>query len=620
MNNAGRMRTLAIVLFALAFAGPVAEASSGDLYVLAINGGGDKQDNFASHLAHLRQLVDLLGAAGIPRDRVTVLAGDGADPAPDLATREPEPENAWLLQGTRLDAALRDLTIYESSRLPGVILRPATVRSLTHAIAELRTRLRPGDTVLIYVTDHGTQSRRDPTGNRITLWGAHESISVNGLGELLARLPKDVRVVSLMSQCFSGGFAYLHESREKSRTPRGTTCGYFSSTPDRPAYGCYPEVRGQKAVGHSFEFLQALAGRGRFPAAHTDVLQSDDTPDIPLRSSDVYLAELLGRHTPSRTDVAAFADTLWQGVPAPAESQLLDHIAARFGVPHPTSLVELNEQVDRLLGLLDRLDVDARVWESALADFNRANLDAFLAGRADWQPRLESANLRDLDPTDRRARSLSLVEDLHAFVAADAVRLAEANRLVAGLSTSDEVGYRTEIRVAALLRMRFVLTTLAGRAWVKQHPMEADALRALERCEDLALSLPAAGLVSVRPIGSRLPALADDERLAAGMRPGWIGVTFVPVSRGRRERLHLSAGAATITSVLPRSPAADAGLRVGDIVEGAVEHPFAHPLALRPFIAATSIGTALALDVRRGGGRIVIKTVVRETPAPPKRQ
>ena len=30
------------------------------LYVLMINGGGGRENNFASHLSHLRQLADLL--------------------------------------------------------------------------------------------------------------------------------------------------------------------------------------------------------------------------------------------------------------------------------------------------------------------------------------------------------------------------------------------------------------------------------------------------------------------------------------------------------------------------------------------------------------------------------
>jgi hypothetical protein len=618
------MRRLAIALVTLLFAVPARAQARSDLYVLAINGGGDRLDNFASHLAHLRQLLDLLAAASIPKDHVIVLASDGSDPAPDLATREPDPEHAWLLTGTHAESLLRDLTTYENSVLPGVSLRPATRKSLARTIGELGARLRPGDTLLVYVTDHGTQSRRDPTGNRITLWGPHESIPVAKLGALLARLPKTVRVVSLMSQCYSGGFAYLHEAREGSPVPGGATCGYFSSTPDRPAYGCYPEVRRQKGIGHSFEFLSALARRGRFAAAHADVLGEDDTPDIPLRSSDVYLAELLAQKAPRKQGDAAFADSILRGVSLsasyPEQSRVLDHLAAFHGAGHPGSLVELDERIDHLFAFLDVLDAQAEVWETALGDFNQANLDAFLASRPAWRPRLQHQALRALDPTARRARTLGLLAELFSFVAADAARLAQANRLVAGLSTADEISYRTEVRVAALLRMRFVLTTLAGREWVKTHPPEAKALRALQRCEDLALSVPAAPPpTATPPEPAPLPPLAEDEQRAAAAQPGWLGITFVPLSYGRRKKLGLAGGAAIVTSVLPRTPAALAGLRRGDIALGPPGRPFTHARELRPFIVAAPPGTPLALEVLRGKDRLVVTPLVREAPVPEKK-
>jgi hypothetical protein len=604
----------------LTLAAPPAAPAPGQLYVLAINGGGDRLDNFASHLSHLHQLVDVLTAGGVPKAHITVLASDGANPAADLATREPDPEHAWLLHGIHLDPLLTDLTTYESSTLPGVDLRPATPAALGRAITELRGRLHDGDTLLVYVTDHGTQSHRDPTGNRITLWGNGASVSVARLGAMLARLPRGVRVVSLMSQCYSGGFAYLHEAREHHRRPGGATCGYFSSTPDRPAYGCYPEVRGQKAIGHSFEFLSALAAGGRFPAAHAKVLTNDDTPDIPLRSSDVYLAELIGQHAPADAGEPAFADgflhpALASGAYA-EENRVLDAIAARFAVPRPRSMADLDHEADALFAFLDALDAQARVWESALSDFNQARVDQFLAAHPDWAARVQHAALRGLGPGERRALTAAFLRDLFASVSSDGARLAQANRLVTGMSETDELSYRTEIRVAALLRMRFVLTSIAGREWIKQHADDAAAVAALERCEDLSLpAAPTPARSAGKAAGAKLPAFADDERRAATLRPGWIGIAFVPVSPGRRKRLALSAGAATVTALLPRSTAAQAGLLPGDIVDGPPGAGFSHPRDLRPTIAAASPGSKLPLAVLRGGKRMVITTVVGEAPS-----
>jgi hypothetical protein len=598
-----------------------AQNQAGDLFVLAVNGGGDKQDNFASHLGHLKQLVELLHATGVPRDHITVLSSDGQDPTPDLATRDADPGNAWLLQGTRLDPILRDLTKYENSSLPGVDLRPATLASLEKAVTELRSRMHDGDTLLVYVTDHGSQDRRNPLGNRITLWGARESISVHKLGALLARLPSTVRVVSLMSQCYSGGFAYMHEARERRRVPSGRTCGYFSSTPDRPAYGCYPEVRGQKAVGHSFEFLSALARRGRFSAAHADVMVTDETPDIPLRSSDVYLAEQLARAAGSPSREAAFvAPLLDRAFSDPALSPVLrqiERLATRYDLRRPSNLGDLDNQADALFDLLDQVEAYAKTWETALADFNQASLDGFLAAQPGWRSRLEERALRGLEGAALHDLTTSLLANLERFVMSDAERAAEADRLVTALSTADELSYRNEIRTAALLRIRFMLTTAAGRVWIRGKGEQAKAFEALDRCEDLALPIktPMAGVVDAPDTG-KLPSLAQDRQRVSTSKPGWLGISFVPVSAGRRRRLGLPDGASQVTAVLARSPALAAGLRAGDIVTGAKGHAFSHKSDLRPLIVSTAPGTALAVEVLRGRNRVALRPTVGEAPAP----
>ncbi len=612
------MRTLLVAVLLLMLAPSARAVEPGELYVLAINGGGDKLDNFASHLAHLRQLLHLLATCGIARDHITVLASDGNNPAPDLATREPDPENAWLVQGTRLDSLLRDLTTFENSLLPGFDMRPATASSLSRTLGELRERLRPGDTLLVYVTDHGTQGSHDPLDNRITLWGAHESISVRRLGALLSRLPPSVRVVSLMSQCYSGGFAYLHEVRERRRLPSGKTCGYFSSTPDRPAYGCYPEVRGQKAIGHSFEFLTALARRGRFPAAHTDTTVGDETPDIPLRSSDVYLAELIAHAAGAPDREAAFADPLLaQALASPdfaEERRLVDRIASVYAFPRPSSLAEIDEHANALFAFLDQLDLDGKTWESALGDFNQANLDAFLTSHPAWRSRIEDRAVRGLDANARRNLASALLAELAPFVMSDRERMAEANRLLTGLDTTDEISYRGEIRVAALLRARFVLTSVAGRVWSRRDPRQAQAVAALARCEDLTLPVPAPPRMAKPPEAPKLAPLAKDQRRAAATRPGWLGIAFVPISHGRRKTLRLPDGAAQITAVVARSPAAQAGLRVGDIVLGPPGRFFSHPRNLRPFVAASNPNLALPLDILRGTSRVVLRPVVGQAP------
>src|SRR5207247_8270766 len=219
------------------------------LHVLMVNGGGSKAQNYQSHFLHLRRLLELLARAGVPSDRITVFSADGSAPEADMAAREIEPEADFrLLHGTRLAAALRTQIVYANSEIPGVPLRAATRAGLTGWFKQARRRLRPGDTLLVYVTDHGSKNDKDTADNRIVLWGAQESISVTELAALTRQLDPGVRVVALMSQCFSGAFANLMSVRAREGQPSGAVCGYFSSTPDRPAYGCYPENRGKDNV------------------------------------------------------------------------------------------------------------------------------------------------------------------------------------------------------------------------------------------------------------------------------------------------------------------------------------------------------------------------------------
>ena len=99
----------------------------GHVEALLINGGGTPAGNYQSHLMHVRLLVDILREAGVPDRRVTILSGDGPDPAADVALREVQPEeDFWLLTGTRLEQPFRTPITYESSRVAGASLRAAT--------------------------------------------------------------------------------------------------------------------------------------------------------------------------------------------------------------------------------------------------------------------------------------------------------------------------------------------------------------------------------------------------------------------------------------------------------------------------------------------------------------
>ena len=605
------------------------------LHVLAIDGGGSPAENYQSHLLHVEQLLDALARAGVPPRRIAIFSSDGADPAPDLAVRELQPEADFrLLEGTRLERPLRTPVTYVSSAIAGITLESATKAGLRQWFERARRDLRSGDVLLIYVTDHGTKNPDDPSNNRITLWGKGESLSVSELGELLDLLHPQVRVVALMSQCYSGGFAQLMAAHAAGGAPSGAVCGYFSSTAERPAYGCYPENRGRENVGHSFEFIAALAAMARFPDAHAQVLVSDRTPDVPIKTSDVYLEELLGRMAGEQgEDVTQLADALlreaWRdkGRWEP-EIRLLDRIGHAFGWFSPRSLAELAEQEARLPEAGHQLHTYARAWEAALADAKAANLDHFLAAYPDWTERLDERALQKLEPAAARELTAALLEELVPFTWVDPTVDARLGLLEGKAETAAPAAYRMEVRTAVVLRMRAILMSIAGRVALdtRAMPAERTAYEALRACEDLALDTPAGSLpVASAPGADPFPPYEEDLQLAREVLPAWMGIRFGQAGATRRASLHLEDGAAIVQAVYPDSPAQAAGFEVGDIVVGPPGAPFSERNQIREWTMLSKIDEPAPLVILRGERRLRRTLVPKayplkwpELPGPPK--
>ena len=604
------------------------------LHVLMVNGGGSKVQNYQSHFLHLRRLLELLGRAGVPPSRITVFDADGPDPAADMAVRELDPDaELGPLRGTHLAGPLGAPIVYANSEIPGVVLHPATRAGLAGWFKTARKQLRAGDTLLIYVTDHGFRNEKDTGDNRIVLWGEKESISVGELRELVAKLDPGVRVVALMSQCFSGAFANLMSVHARDGQPGGAVCGYFSSTPDRPAYGCYPENRGKDNVGHSFHFFQALETSEAFPQAHLEVLATDRTPDVPNRTSQVYLERLLERAAhDAGEEPPAFIDGLvreaWRDKATwEPEIRLLDRIAHAFGVFSPRSLAELDAQTKSLPDVAEQLRTNGVLWKAVLGDADEANLKRFLDTHPDWVQRTDGATVALLGPDGRRALAGALLGDLVPFTSAAGTD-ARLRVLRDKGETASAAGYRMEVRLAVVLRLRAVLTEVAGRVYLatRATPAERAAYDALRACEDLRLP-PAAGAppATAGPAFEPFPPWEDDVKLAHEVLPAWMGINFRPASEKTRAKYKLADGATSVLTVYPDSPAQSAGLQVGDIILGPPGKPFTEPRQVREWTMLSAVGRPAPLAVQRGERQVRVTLVPKpypirlpELPGPPQ--
>ncbi len=475
------------------------------LHVLLINGGGAPADNFRSHVLHLEELTELLDQAGVPQERIAVLASDGSDPRPDVARRGQDPDGFWLLDGTGLQRWLEEPLRYENTALPGRALAPATRGSVRQWFGKARGRLRPGDTLLLYVTDHGKDDPRDPRRNHITLWGPGQSLDVRQLAAELLRLPRGVRVVTLMSQCFSGGFAHLLDVRARRRLPSGAACGYFASTEDRPAFGCYPEASRSDRSGHSFAMFDALKATGSLPAAHAEALVLDRTPDVPLRTSDAFLSELLRRAAHAddleEHDLAERLLAASRRLPAIEELALVDRVAAAFGLPRPRTLADLDDAREELAASRRRLDTHREMWETALAEMTRSNYQRLLAASPRLATRVKPAALRRLRGEARRALTRELIAALSEVADGSPSDRHRLDTLMKNTEAATAATYRMDVREAVLLRMRTLLISAAGRAYLasRGRPDERSAFAAVKSCEDLGPARPRSARRPARP-------------------------------------------------------------------------------------------------------------------------
>ncbi len=532
-----------LCLLATCFATPLwggTQESIAQTHVLLINGGGRPQSNYQSHLLHIEQLHELLLERGVQNSHITILSADGSDLGADLAVREVQAEQEfWRLSGTRLEKPLRNRIKYKNSQISGATVGPATQASIRSWFKTEVSRLHSGDTLLLYVTDHGRKGKNGPLENTITLWGKGEDLTVAELRVLIGMLDPGVRVVALMSQCFSGGFANLmYEPRHV--LPRSNICGFFSSTADRRGYGCYPENRDKDNVGHSFRFLEALGSALSFDEAHDLVLVSDRTPDVPLKTSDLYLdailraeAGRLGEEFESLVD--GLLRQAWHDKGAwEPEIRLLDRMGTAFGYFSPRFLSELGRQSELFSQVARQFNSYRDAWRVAQQALNRENLRRFLLSNPHWDGRLSQAAVAAGNP---RPLAAKLLTDLAEHTRNDPETAARMDLLRERAEATRQASYRMQVREGVVLRMRFTLIEIAGRVHLAREATNSQrqAHEALVECEALALTpspeSPAFPLVATEPF----PSYEEELRLAEAALPGWMGIRFRPVGEDRRE-------------------------------------------------------------------------------------
>lgn len=621
-------------------------------HAFLLNGGAQPQLNFYSHVLYLRMMLGTLQGRGMSSPAMTVFASDGDDPSEDLLVLR-----SRNVVGSELFAHIPESRFFAekpklvNTQIQGARLLAATQEVLRDQTRRIAQQIAPEDPrpVLMFVTDHGTQNRDSSTRNHyISLW--RDNLDVQSYHRMLQPFGAR-RVISVMSQCFSGSFAWsIYPQPSQLNVPSGDRCGFFATTPDRPAYGCFADTRLGESIGHAYHFILAMKHAKTFDEAHRTVLLTDRTPDVPIRSSDSYLRSILEAEAREQgvtlTDLtdrllrryAAQKDTATQ-----EDQAMILAVARRFDLPRPVSIAASHEQQKVLQQRYQWWKNVENQWQTLFRTARDHHLKRWYAQNPKMQHLVRMELQRLAQHTHATPTLAQLVwhgpswsQERIACVrepyrgGGDAEDSAIGERLrdgflryvqgVPGLALRLKQMHEKEqemhryvfwlqIQSAALLRIDHLLYRMAGRFL-----LEADA-----RPEVRAYRGGLARLLACEatPLGPK-PAPSAAEKPFLAMKspplPSWLGIQFRPLQGA----MGLPKGAVLVRLVGVGSPAEKAGLRVGDTVVEVGGAPLHEPYEIRERVMLAPADQPLPMAVLREGKSLTLSLQLQRMTTEPQ--
>ncbi|MCA9246025.1 MAG: hypothetical protein KDA42_02890 [Planctomycetales bacterium] len=365
----GRIPRLSLATFiTLAVALTIHRTARAEDYFLTVGGGYSPLGNQISLEKNVLFLQRLL-AEEKPGLRHDILFSDGASPQRDLqfaADNVPQ-ANQFL---ARLFHNEKYLGLeYRNHEVPGI--RDGSSRdSLRRWFDEVGAKLKSGDRLFFYATAHGGKSgdKNKPYDTKLYLWNG-ESIRVEELVEHFDSLPAGVSVVSVMVQCYSGGFAHTifnDGDASKGISPQAR-CGFYATRHDRIAAGCTPDIAEEDYHEFSSDFWAALGGKSRtgqpierpdydgdgqvsFEEAFAYTVLVSNTIDIPNRTSGAFLRAISKLESKEHADLVQ-ADAPYDELLAlanPAERAMLEGLSAQLELANADRYAQAKQKADEV--------------------------------------------------------------------------------------------------------------------------------------------------------------------------------------------------------------------------------------------------------------------------------
>jgi hypothetical protein len=360
-------------------------------YFLTLGGGYEPTGNQVSLERNVIFQQGVLAEKRPDKPVHDIYFSDGDSELPDLQYRDPEfekkcPRARRMMAELLGDPNSMDL-VYRNHAIPNV-RGPADPNAIRRRMRDLSREVKAGDRLIIYATGHGGPAdeyqayehqydEEDPApwsddeepsesdynhyDTSLYFWDG-ESITASEFSDWLNRFPKDVSVVLVMVQCYSGGFAHtiFHGADADLGLVPHARCGFFSQLHDRAAAGCTADVNEADYQEYSSFFWAALAGRTRtgesvttadydqsgivsFAEAHAYAIIESDTIDVPVRTSDALLRKY------SQSDKHHKQSDGGEETPTSPLSKLFGGLTGATDTQQSHQLLELSGTLDKLL-------------------------------------------------------------------------------------------------------------------------------------------------------------------------------------------------------------------------------------------------------------------------------
>jgi len=235
--------------------------------------------------------------------------GGGSTSEPDVMTRQDAGQGELPMDPLAhvFGEEVQNREHYRKTNIPGVI-GSTQVDDLKNRLNKIFASLQPGDTLLFIFQGHGGYDDSGQQDNTLKLWHATR-LHVSELNALFNDISKDVRIVFVFPQCYSGAFADLMYANPGDHTvlSKQNRCGFLSQRGDRQAEGCTASINTADYRDYSTYFFAALDGETRtgkplaenpdkngdgvvtFREAHLYALKFGMSTDLSRSTSEVYL-------------------------------------------------------------------------------------------------------------------------------------------------------------------------------------------------------------------------------------------------------------------------------------------------------------------------------------------